>query len=86
MAGITDYAQLYLLNQTIKNTANQALYSKRLLEYTMAKDAGEDALKVLSARWEAEDKEAAEVSKTAIKIVVVVSIIFTILYCLYTFL
>ncbi|GMO36262.1 MAG: hypothetical protein Ta2B_16330 [Termitinemataceae bacterium] len=60
MAELVDYAQLYVQNQTAKNTGDQAFYSKRLLEYTMAKDAGVEALKALSLQWEAEDKDKQE--------------------------
>jgi hypothetical protein len=60
MSEFVDYAQLYFQGKTAKNTGDQALYSKRLLEYTMAKDAGNEALKALSSRWEAEDKAKAK--------------------------
>jgi hypothetical protein len=60
MAEFVDYAQLYVQGKTAKNTGDQALYSKRLLEYTMAKDTGGNALNALNERWAREDKDAAE--------------------------
>jgi predicted membrane channel-forming protein YqfA (hemolysin III family) len=42
----------------LENASNdQAIYSKRLLEYNIAKDAGYDALKELATKWYSENEE-----------------------------
>jgi hypothetical protein len=80
VAGITDYAQLYLQGMIATNTGNQALYSKRLLEYTMAKDAGEKALNELSIRWQKEDQDSAKPMKTWTIVGIILGIIFGVIF------
>ena len=58
MSDDTDYIYVYLKNQLENASNNSALYSRRLLEYNIAKDAGIDALKELSLKWNAENREA----------------------------
>jgi len=53
----TDYIYTYLKNQ-LENTANNpTIYSKRLLEYNIAKDAGYEALKELAVKWYEENED-----------------------------
>jgi hypothetical protein len=83
MSDFVNYAQLYFQGKTTKNSGDQALYSKRLLEYTMAKDAGKEALKALSSRWEAEDKAKAEHDKKMKSVGVIIVVILLIVLVIY---
>ena len=83
MAEFVDYAKLYLQGMTAKNTGDQALYSKRLLEYTMAKDSGEKELKELLNRWKYEDSQMAEQRGKVKKIITFLLVSFGILAIIY---
>jgi hypothetical protein len=52
----TDYIYIYLKNQLENTSNNHEIYSKRLLEYNLAKDVGYEALKELAAKWYSENE------------------------------
>ena len=64
----TDYIYVYLKNQLENASNDQALYSKRLLEYNIAKDIGFEALKELSQKWYGENRETEEANKQNIEV------------------
>lgn len=53
----TDYVYIYLKDQLESASNNQEIYSKRLLEYNIAKDAGYEALKELATKWYSENED-----------------------------
>ena len=52
-----NYAQKVFQSLPDKRLLDQSLNTKRILEYTIAKDAGESALKELSERWKKDDQQ-----------------------------
>ena len=60
MENETDYVYVYLKNQLDNVSNDQTIYSKRLLEYNIAKDSGYEALRELAIKWYSENDEAKE--------------------------
>ena len=57
MGNDDNYVHVYLNDQLEKATTDKSLHAKRLFEYNMAKEAGDNALKELAMKWYTENSE-----------------------------